>query len=391
MTENRIRSICIPVQTAIYRLIDVDRFYAMFYDKTLGLINFPLVSDEENIIPEGQLPWMERAWEERWLSDKALLQNMPTRLNHRSKYWPEGGEMPQSWLAVPVGIEENIRIALVVENWRRGDAFGDEAERFLTTIAQQAAMAIRNLRLYDEWKQEEEKNRSFIALRVMSDTAAEFAHRMNNLAGTIPIRVVLAKEKLNAQNSRDAMVIKQLDLILEEAEQILKAAQMIKESAEIKALENVSINDLVNIAIRKAVSAKPRTEERVQIKKHLSRNLPEIEVERSKLIDVLTSIIKNGLDAIADKGVVTITTSQFIKNDKHWLKIAVTDDGMGIPKENLSKIFDLFFTTKDSGGLGFGLWRDKTYMKELGGDIDVVSEISQGSTFTIKIPVSSGE
>jgi signal transduction histidine kinase len=64
----------------------------------------------------------------------------------------------------------------------------------------------------------------------------------------------------------------------------------------------------------------------------------------------------------------------------------VSDSGAGISEENLSKIFDPFFTTKETG-MGFGLWRDKTVIEELGGQINVDSALAKGTTFTIRLPV----
>ena len=96
----------------------------------------------------------------------------------------------------------------------------------------------------------------------------------------------------------------------------------------------------------------------------------------------------NGLEAISKRGTLTITTQQKIIDRSEWVFITISDTGKGIPPDALPKIFELFYTSKGSKGLGFGLWRDKAFIKEIGGDIEVYSELSKGSSFTIKIPAN---
>ena len=113
--------------------------------------------------------------------------------------------------------------------------------------------------------------------------------------------------------------------------------------------------------------------------------MPELTLEREKLLDTLFSIIKNGLEAMPDAGTLTVCTRSS-NAAMPSIEILVTDTGTGIQPRDLTKIFDLFYTTKGAHGLGYGLWRDKAFIKELGGDIDVHSEVSKGTTFKIKIP-----
>jgi two-component system NtrC family sensor kinase len=127
----------------------------------------------------------------------------------------------------------------------------------------------------------------------------------------------------------------------------------------------------------------------VEILKIFSDKLPLIQIERNTFLDVLTSIVKNGVEAIEDQGTVTIKTDLTVRVEKKFLEIQVSDTGKGILPSDLPKIFDLFYTTKGGKGLGFGLWRDRTFIKRLGGEIDVESELGKGSIFTIRIPVGA--
>jgi len=363
--------------------MDVDRFYVMLYYGDTKQVMFPSVWDGKKNL---ELSWAERALDNRWLSDQAVLQNEPVRLEGESQYWPEGEEIPKSWLAMPISIEENLRMALVVENRRRGDAFGDEAERFLTTIAQQAAMAIRNVRLLEEWQEAEKKRRAAEKFFAVNRVAGEFAHSMNNIAGTVPVWIKLARANLDPRDQKQGMVLQQLDEIDKVTQRLLRKAREIKEATQQRAREPVEINTIVESAIKRALASQPHIDERILVEKELETNLPKIEVERDSFIDTLTSIVKNGLESMSDRGTLRVSTCRSQEAGKPIIEIVISDSGVGISEENLKYIFDPFFTTKETG-MGFGLWRDKTIIEELGGRIDVQSELSKGTTFTIKLPV----
>jgi len=68
-----------------------------------------------------------------------------------------------------------------------------------------------------------------------------------------------------------------------------------------------------------------------------------------------------------------------------WVTVSITDTGMGVPKENLDKLFAPLFTTK-AKGIGLGLALCKTLVEGHGGSIGVESEVGKGSTFTVKLP-----
>lgn len=113
-------------------------------------------------------------------------------------------------------------------------------------------------------------------------------------------------------------------------------------------------------------------------------DLPLVYCYSGQLNQVFMNLLANAGQAIPDTGDVWITTRQV--DDK--VQIMVRDNGVGIPKEDLSKIFDPFYTTKDVGG-GMGLGLSITYgiIERHGGTIEVESEVGKGTTFTVTIPV----
>lgn len=118
-------------------------------------------------------------------------------------------------------------------------------------------------------------------------------------------------------------------------------------------------------------------------------SLPHVECIPSQLNQVFMNLLVNAVHAIEEHGTITITTSMI---DIDTVKIEITDDGEGIQSEILEKIFNPFFSTKPAGkGTGLGLSLSYSIVERHAGSIDVASEVGQGTTFTIKLPISQAE
>jgi PAS domain S-box-containing protein len=120
------------------------------------------------------------------------------------------------------------------------------------------------------------------------------------------------------------------------------------------------------------------------IEKHYGK-LPEIKCLASQLNQVFMNLLVNAAQAIKNRGVITIATGS---NDG-WVWIKISDNGCGIPQDNLKRIFEPFFTTKPVGsGTGLGLSLSYSIVNKHGGRIDVASKPDVGTVFTIKLPVT---
>ena len=113
-------------------------------------------------------------------------------------------------------------------------------------------------------------------------------------------------------------------------------------------------------------------------------DIPEIECDINRLDQVFMNILVNAAQAIDKRGKITIKT--FTENN--FVVIQISDTGKGIPKENIGKVFDAFYTSKEVGkGTGLGLSISHKIIQEHNGTIDVESEVGKGAVFTIKLPV----
>jgi len=122
-------------------------------------------------------------------------------------------------------------------------------------------------------------------------------------------------------------------------------------------------------------------------------SLPAVLGDRGRLTQVLLNLVRNALEASPDEGAVTVTTrmetSYYVSRARgraQFLSIDVSDEGPGIPPENLARLFAPFFTTK-SGGTGLGLAISQRIVTEHGGVLRARSEPGRGAVFTVTLPV----
>ena len=113
--------------------------------------------------------------------------------------------------------------------------------------------------------------------------------------------------------------------------------------------------------------------------------LPGVTIGSGDLKQSLVNLIINAVEASPEGGLIEIKTWV----DDGFIKISVSDEGRGITQEELSEIFDPFYTTKDAGeGTGLGLYLVSSVVERGGGSVKVVSEPGEGTEFTIGLPVS---
>jgi signal transduction histidine kinase len=126
---------------------------------------------------------------------------------------------------------------------------------------------------------------------------------------------------------------------------------------------------------------------RIEIVKNYG-NLPLIECYPGQLNQVFMNILSNAVDAIDDKGTITINTSM----SNGFVRVSIKDSGYGIPEKIREKIFDPFYTTKGVGkGTGLGLSISQSIIEKHNGNINVKSEMGEGTEFIILIPVKQSK
>lgn len=214
--------------------------------------------------------------------------------------------------------------------------------------------------------------------------SAGVAHEINNPLTTILTTSMLIQEDFDPDNP----TYKELQTITDETLRCRKiVASLLDFARQTKPAKNFSkINDIAIECLQ--LTKKQAAFNNIAVKQNLSENIPGIYMDKDQIQQALINLILNAMEATNSGGRITITT--VFEPQDEVIEIAVSDTGEGIDEDHVDKIFDPFFTTKESG-TGLGLAITHGIIEQHGGHIDVKSKSGRGTTFTIRLPVNSGE
>ena len=215
--------------------------------------------------------------------------------------------------------------------------------------------------------------------------AAGVAHEINNpLTGVLTYSSFLLKRCADNPDHK-----KDLEVIVRETKRCREIVKGLLDFARQEAPKksNVSINDVVNQTV--SILDNQFNLQNISIQINLTGNLPVIWADANQLQQVLINLLVNAADAIGSKGgKIHIVTRADKLNEKDAVLIEVTDSGKGISEENLTKIFEPFYSTKGQKGTGLGLAIAWGIIGKHNGKIDVISEVGKGTTFTLRLPAN---
>ena len=222
-------------------------------------------------------------------------------------------------------------------------------------------------------------------LAALGRIAAGVAHEIGNPLTSISTFAQLLREMATDEFSQNS-----LDIINNHIQRITDIVRRMSTFARADALtiKRVLINDVVNSTLD-LMRLDKRMKSSIQIDVSLDSGLPAVEVDEGQMSQVFINVIINALDAMPDGGTLAVNTRPGMDDQgRAVILIAFTDTGSGIAREELQKIFDPFYTTKEVGkGTGLGLSLSYNIVKQFKGDIRVESEVGKGTTFTIILPI----
>lgn len=212
-------------------------------------------------------------------------------------------------------------------------------------------------------------------LATIGQLAAGVAHEINNPLANISLYTQILIRKPFDETIKDKLIT--IDDEANRAARIVKGLLEFARQSEPKLSStdiNLEITKVLNILNPQLKNTKVITE---------LQPLPSIWADRGQIRQFFINMMTNSIQAIITNGEIIVKTSA---SEDH-VEISISDNGCGVPMENLDKIFDPFFTTKGTEGTGLGLSICYGIIKSHGGTIDVKSEVGTGTTFTIKLPV----
>jgi two-component system, NtrC family, sensor histidine kinase KinB len=228
--------------------------------------------------------------------------------------------------------------------------------------------------------------------RMKSEFMATVSHEFRTPLTSINMSVDILNQEIVGKLNKE-----QKDLIQSTKQDAERLTKLVRELLELSKLESgkfqirhelISVNEIISDTVKPILL--PFKEKSVELKMNLSEKLPKIMADHQQLGWVISNLVNNALRYSYKDGLVRISTELSGNN----IVVKVIDNGKGISKENIGKIFDKFVQVKESmettpGSVGLGLAIAKEIVEAYGGNISVESEINSGSIFTFTIPVES--
>jgi PAS domain S-box-containing protein len=257
---------------------------------------------------------------------------------------------------------------------------------FIANFARTNEEALAFLILTDVSEERAKQDRLYMTDRLASvgEMASGIAHELNNpLTGILGLSAILAEEDIPAAIKEDITVIH--DEAQRAAGIVKNMLSFARKHAPKK--EFSQINKIIEDVIK--LRSYEHRVTNISIEKELDQELPEILVDYFQIQQVFINIILNAEQAMAEhqgKRTIKITSETVDK----MVRISFTDSGPGIAPQNLSRIFNPFFTTKEVGkGTGLGLSISYGIITAHNGTIHARNEAGEGATFVVELPILS--
>ena len=297
----------------------------------------------------------------------------------------------RTMLGVPL-LREDTPIGVVCLQRKAVQPFTERQIELVTTFADQAVIAIENVRLFDEIQ---DKNRQ---LQMASENKSQFVSSMSHELRT-PLNAIIGLTEMMVKNAArfgTEKALEPLQRVHRAGTHLLGLINQVLDLSKIEAgklelhLQTVGLGPLVDEVVNTARQLAEQNNNRLVLDSQES--MGAVTLDAMRLRQILLNLLSNACK-FTKEGEVKVRASR-VSNGRDWIELSVSDTGIGMTTEQQAKLFEEFSqadasTAQRFGGTGLGLAISRKLARMMGGDVTVESEPGKGSVFTVRIPGSA--
>jgi len=357
---------------ALFKIVPVERGYVFLTDPYSQDIMPIIIKKGEKASSSGESLGLSKSLLDHIKqSQKGVL----TSQNYETT-GPDGQheEKIQSVMCVPLLVREQLIGIIGVQDLGDMQSYSPDDLELITAIALQTSLALENIQLTQHRIKGERSH-------AIDEMVSSIAHEIKNPLSSIQIYTELLMEHHQSEKQIDFcnVILKEIQHLLEITNQVLDYGQYSSlhiENCQLRLL----VDEIVQLLQQQANSKGITLTIDHQIEEVL------VPIDRDKIKQVLRNILLNALQVTPQNGSITILTTTL--SPPNFVRISIHDSGPGIAREYLDQIFKPFFSNR-KGGTGLGLAISKRLIEDHSGRITVESELGQGATFHIDLPLKT--
>ncbi len=405
------------IYTECRKIVDCTLFTIALLDEESNELSFELDVREDTILAKDRIPVGEglNSWvvkhhrplligsvaDEARIGVKAVADSKPT----------------ESWLGVPMIARDRLIGVISIESYKK-NAFGDDDLVLLTAIANQAAVALENAHLYKDlegltyaleqrvMERTNELREANLRLLAADRSKNQFLANMSHELRT-PLNSIIGFSSVLLESTRSSIMprlYKFLENIHAAGNHLLELINDILDLSKIEAgkmeLRPEHFDLRETIAAVERVMKGFASQANVRVVTSVEAAVPRVRLDEGRLKQILFNLLSNAVKFSPQGGPVTVSAG-FVSRAQSPLgvdsvRIDVADQGIGIPPDELERIFDEFYQTEEGrrsrrGGTGLGLSLTRNFVELHHGTIEVQSTPGAGSCFTLYLPIDYTE
>lgn len=381
-TTNNLDELLHLIHTSLSKVVYAENCFIALFDKNNGTFSFPYFIDKEDSTPSPtSMAKSCSAYVFRSVKPVLLTQALFDQLEAAGEVELIGSNSP-SWVGIPLQTPSEVIGVLVLQHYENENVYSEKDVKFLVSIGSQIALAIERRKSEDEINT---KNEQLQALNAEKDKF--FSIIAHDLRGPLSAFVGATQILTEEIQSMDTAEIREIAMSMKtSASNIYNLLENLLEWSRLKRggvvflSEKLKLHDIVLGCVH--VLSEPAKKKNIEISQSLDENI-EVLADRHMLETVLRNLISNAVKFTRTKGKVQISAG-YIKDDR--IEVKISDSGIGMDEELLSKLFRINEKTSRNGtdgelSTGLGLLLCREFIEQCGGQIWAESITGEGSIF----------